>query len=165
VSTSGTRLTIQSASALRTLRVLPLWREEAHVLHARRSDEHTEIVRPGISRLKEEPPALVSIALRRSEHDLVVQKRDFDPVAVRRLGEELVVQSYRVTREITNEEQRFQVREKNDCRFTVTEIGQDVQVRPGWIKVLRIATHDTSIVESCDNFPPVEARLCRMCAV
>jgi hypothetical protein len=105
---------------------------------------------------------LGQITLRRSDHDLVVQKRHFHPVAIRRLGEELVVLSHWITSELTHEEQRFQVREKNDCRFTVSQIGRDVHVRLGRVKVVRVAAHDTPIVEPRDNFSPVDARFCRM---
>jgi len=153
------RLTIQSASALRTVCLMLIWREETDLLHSRSRDEHAEIVRPGIGRLKEKSFTLCPITLRRSDNDLVVPKRHFHPVAIWRFGEERVFHSRRITREITNEEQRFQVREKNDCRFTVSQIGRDVQVRLGWIEVVRIAAHDTSILESCDNFPPVDCRM------
>src|SRR4029453_16483350 len=147
------RLTIQSASALRTVCLMLIWREETDLLHSRSRDEHAEIVRPGIGRLKEKSFTLCPITLRRSDNDLVVPKRHFHPVAIWRFGEERVFHSRRITREITNEEQRFQVREKNDCRFTVSQIGRDVQGRLEWIKVVGMPRTIRPSLNRATTFP------------
>ena len=109
---------------------------------------------------RKNPLPFTAVAECRADHDLVVMERHFHLATLRWIDEVLALDERRISGELAHEEQRLELRERNECRLALTRIRKQMQLLLRRVKVVRVSRDDSSVVETSDHLLPADARCC-----